>query len=56
MQQLRETEGDDFRHPQRASPVEGHIEIDVHDAGGPPVQQDVVQVPVAQPQQVAHLQ
>ncbi len=56
MEQLGEAEGDDFRHPQRAPPVEGHIKVDVHDAGGPPVQQDVVQVSVAQPQQVAHLQ
>ena len=55
MQQLRQAEGHDFGHAQLAPTVEGHVEVDVHDAAAPRLQQHVVQVPVAQAQQVAHL-
>lgn len=55
VQQLREAEGHDFRHAQLAAAVEDDIEVDVHDAAAPRLQQHVVQVPVAQAQQVAHL-
>lgn len=55
MQQLRQAERHDLRHTKLPAAVEGHVEVDVHDAAAPPLQQDVVQVPVAQPQQVADL-
>jgi hypothetical protein len=55
VQQLREAEGHDFGHAQLAATVEGDVEVDVHNAPAPRLQQHVVQVPVAQPQQVAHL-
>ena len=56
VQQLRQAEGHDFRHAQLAAAVEGHVEVDVHQAAAPRLQQDVVQVAVPQAQQVAHLQ
>ena len=55
VQQLREAEGHDFGHAQLAAAVEGDIEVDVHGAAAPRLQQHIVQVPVAQAQQVAHL-
>lgn len=55
MQRLREAEGHDLRHPQLPPAVKGHVEVDVHDGCRPTVQQDIVQVPVAQPQQIAEL-
>lgn len=56
MQQLRQAEGHDFGNAQLAPLVEGHVEVDVHHAAAPLEQQDVVQMPVAQAQQVADLQ
>ena len=52
----RQAERHDLRHTQPAAALENDVEVDVHDAAGLRVEQDVVQVPVAQAQQVTHLQ
>ncbi len=52
---VRESEGHDLRHLEPQSLVKHDAEVDVHDLRAALVQQDVVQVAVAQAKQVTNL-
>ena len=56
LQHLSQAEGHNLRHTESQALVKDHIEVNVDNLSTAAVQQDVVQVPVTQPQQPPDLQ
>ena len=56
LQHLGQAEGHNLRHTEAQALVKDHIEVNMDNLSAAAVQQDVVQVPVTQPQQPPNLQ
>ena len=56
LQHLSQPERDNLRHPQPQALIKDNIEVNVHKLPCAAVQQDVVQMPVPEPQQPSNLQ
>lgn len=50
-----EAKGDNLGHAQLQAAIEGQVEVNMHHLGRVQIQQDVVQVPVSKPQNIANL-